>query len=95
MILTPVITGAKFTAVTATSAVFSAAMVAGQFWQFTSSTNCWIKQGATPTAVVGTVANLFVPANVVVTLSGSNGADLAVIRDSADGKASLVGCATF
>lgn len=98
MIITPVTSKSKVvTAVTATAASFSAGMVAGssQFWRFVSTTNCWILQGATPTAVANTVGNMLVPAGQEVYLDGRNGADVSVVRDTADGHASLTPVTTY
>lgn len=77
--------------VTAVSARFGAVMSdPNATWAFVSSTACWITQDgtSTPTAVAGAAANLFVPANTIVYLAAIGG-DVAVIRDAADGKASL------
>lgn len=95
MIVSPITSSALTSTVTATSAVFSATMIAKSFYQFVSNTACWIKQGTAPTAVVNTAGNVFVPANTLVILDGGNGVDLAVIRDAADGRASLTGCKTY
>jgi len=76
-----------------TSAQFAniVAMAAKQTYLFVSTTACWIQQGANPTAAA-TPGSMFVPANVQVLIDGALGAKLAVIRDAADGKASLTRC---
>lgn len=75
--------------VLAASGVFGAVMTnANVTWAFVSSTACWITQGVAPVAVAGNPGNLYVPANTIVLLA-SLGGDVAVIRDAADGKATL------
>lgn len=88
--LFPVITSADEVAVGVASAQFAAitTMAVGQFFLFVSSTACWIKPGANPTASAG-AGSMYVPANFPIVVDGSLGAKLAVIRDAADGKASL------
>lgn len=97
MIITPVTLSAKTSTVTAAAAAFSAGMLntSNAFWLFSSSTNCWISQGATPTAVAGAAGNTFVGAGQQVYLDGRNGADVSVVRDTADGKASLTKVTTY
>ena len=74
-------------AVGGTSAAFGT-MAADTLYTFVSSTACWIAQGDTPTASAG-AGSMYVPANVTVVLNGSDGAECAVIQDTAAGKASL------
>ena len=88
MTLTPYTAGSDSTTVTVASAQFTLTLAATYVYLFVSSTNCWISQGANPTASAAD-ANMFVPANVLVTIDGATGAKLAVIRDTVDGKASL------
>lgn len=95
MVISPDTTTALTTTVTVASATFSATMVAKEFWLFTSSTNCWIKQAAVPVAVAAAAANMYVPANTLVVIDGRCGANIAVIRDTADGRASLTRLLTF
>lgn len=76
------------TAVAATAATSGLTMVAGRTYLFVSNTDCYIKQGATPTATAAD-GSMFVPSRVPIELSGDNGAALSIIRDTADGKASL------
>ncbi len=75
-------------AVTVAAATMTPTMTKQETWIFVSSTNCWIAQGAAPTAVAAD-GNMFVPAGAVITISGKSGAKLSVIRDTADGKCSL------
>lgn len=90
MITSPIPSTSLEKAVGATSVPFLAAMVAGQFYMFVSSTNCWIAQGATGTTTASAGAgSMFVPANTIVLLNGHVGVECAVIEDSVSGKASL------
>lgn len=84
----PVTNTSDSTAVGAASAQFAPDLAAGQTWLFVSSTACWIAQGANPTAAASD-GNMFVPAGVQVMIDGAGGEKLAVIRDTADGRASL------
>lgn len=70
--------------VTASSAK-AQAMVAGEKYRIVSTTNCWIKFGADPTASAAD-GNIYLPANlpIYVVASGAN-VVCAVIRDTADG----------
>ena len=81
-------------AVTVASATFATLVMGAQtYYLFTSTTNCWIKQSAAGTAAVaGAATNMFWPANTVLFVSGNFGAKLSVIRDAADGSASLTPC---
>ena len=85
---TPVTLLSETENVTAVSAAYAMALAPGRYYVFVSSTACWIKQGAAPTASAAD-GSMYVPAGVVVVLSGNDGVALAVIRDAADGKASL------
>lgn len=87
---TPITAMADSSTVTASSQQFGTitAMAVGQFFLFISSTNCWIKQGLNPTATAAD-GSMFVTANTPVFLRGDDGVKLAVIRDAADGTASL------
>jgi phage tail sheath gpL-like len=55
MILSPDISSSLKVAVTATRAEFASTMGVHEYWVFTSSTNCWIKQ-ANPTGTITCVA---------------------------------------
>lgn len=94
MILSPDTTTSDSTAVTAASATFTPTMIATEMWLFVSTTNCWIAQGAAPTAAAAD-GNMFVTANTVIVINGTAGAKLAVIRDTADGRASLTRVVAF
>lgn len=50
-----------------------------------STTDCWIAFGTSPTAVVGTDANQFLPANVVWTIKWTPGDKVGVIQNVASG----------
>lgn len=94
MVITPDTSTSLEAAVSGTSARFGAAMAATQpgqqFWVFVANTACWIKQGATGSVVASAAAgSMYVPANTIVIIDAIGGADLAVIEDSAAGKASL------
>lgn len=67
-------------------------MVVRSFYLFTCTTNCWIKQSDAGTAATVGAGSMFWPANVPLFLAGKYGAKLSVIRDTADGKASLTPC---
>ncbi len=86
----PITASSDSSTVTVSSQQFGTivAMAPGQFFAFVSSTACWIKQAADPTASAAD-GSMFVPAGVIVMIDGTNGVKLAVIRDAADGKASL------
>jgi hypothetical protein len=64
------------------------AMAAGQRFRFISTTACWIKQAANPTASAA-AGSMYVAAGELVNVKGDHGAKLAVIRASADGIATL------
>ncbi len=87
-LLFPLISTSIVQAVGAASAQFSATMAAGELWSFQSTTNCFIAQGANPTAAAanGSVA---VAAGQLVLIDGALGAKLAVIQQAAGGSASL------
>lgn len=82
---------ADFSTVTAASQTFGTvnAMKPGQFFMFASTTNCWIKQSDAGTAATAGAGSMFVPANTIIFIAGKYGLKLSVIRDTADGKASL------
>lgn len=94
MILSPDTTTSDSTTVTIASATFTPTMTDTDMWLFACNTDCWIAQGAAPTAAVAD-ANMFVPANTVVVINGRAGAKLAVIRDAVDGRASLTRAVAF
>lgn len=96
MIITPVPSKSKVvTAVTATAASFGAAMTSGQFWALTSTTNCWVAQADTPVAVANTAGSTLLAAGRTIYLDGRNGVDASVVRDTADGHASLTPVMVF
>jgi hypothetical protein len=92
--MTPDTTTSLVVTVTSTADTFGVSMAPLDFWTFVCTTDCWILQGETPVAVADpdlvTEFGMFVPAGVTLTLSGKGGADLSVVRDTADGVAVLV-----
>jgi hypothetical protein len=79
-----------FVAVGAVSAQFPlGTMSAGHLFVFSSSTDCWIAQGANPTAAKA-AGSMFVQKGALVYIDGAQGARLAVLQDAAGGNASLV-----
>lgn len=86
--LSPDTTTSDSQAVGAVATTMAPTMGVADRWLFVSSTNCWIAQGAAPTAAAAD-GSMFVPANVFVTISGKGGAKLSVIQASAAGTASL------
>lgn len=65
------------------------AMRAGSKYRLISSTNCWVKFGADPTAVAATDGNIYMQANVpLYVVATSPDLVCAVIRDTADGNLS-------
>lgn len=92
-VLTPVTSASVATSVTATAASSSLTMAAGRWYRFIATTACWIKQAAA--ATIGTTpatagsGSMFVAASEVVFLSGTNGDTLSMIRNAADGTATL------
>lgn len=79
--------------VTSVAANIATALDTTQFpgvavWIYVANTDSWIAQGASPTASAG-AGSMFVPARLPVLVDGANGSHVSVIRDSADGRASL------
>lgn len=87
-IFSPVSSSSIVKAVGAASVAFGATMEAKEVWGFSSTTNCFIAQGATPTASAGN-GSVAVAAGQLVIIDGGVGADLAVIQQAAGGFASL------
>jgi len=86
--LAPDTTTSDSQAVGAVAATMAPTMTASERWLFVANTDCYIKQGAAPTATAGD-GSMFVPAGVFVVISGLGGAKLSVIQASAGGTASL------
>ncbi len=84
----PVTSSSDLTAIGAAAATFALSMEPGLCYLFVANTDCFVLQGANPTATAAD-GSMFVPSRSAVVLSGDNGAKLSVIRDTADGKASL------
>lgn len=76
--------------VTSSSQVFSVAMATGEWYVFTSTVACYIKQGApTPTASAADGSTI-ISAGESVIIKGDLGSKLAVIRiGTTDGEATL------
>lgn len=90
MQVSPVIAQALPLAVGVASGSFTTVMIVKQHYLFTCTAACWIKQGTgAQTAQASTAANLLVPANTPILISGDNGNTLAAIQDTAGGNATL------
>lgn len=81
----PNTTASQSTAIGAAAANVATALVPGKRYEFTANTNCYIKQGSSPTATAG-AGSMYVPAGRVVPIHGSRGAIISAIRDTADGR---------
>lgn len=81
--------GALFVAVAVGSAQLASALLPGRIYQFTSSTNCYFKQGVGAQTAAAAANNIFAPAGTIFFIHGSNGTHLSVIRQTADGVATL------
>jgi hypothetical protein len=86
---------AQYVAVGAASAKFATAMVPGQLYRFSSSTNCWVKIAVTGGAAAADTANnhyCHAGASLILKNPEVSEADesfVHVIRDTADGDATL------
>lgn len=87
-VATLVVSTSKRSTVTATSQQINIPMLTNRLYALTSTTACYIKQGANPTATAGDASSL-VAAGGTVVVHGGDGAVLAVIRASADGECTL------
>ncbi len=82
--------GALFVAVVVGSvALATEELLPGKIYQFVSSTNCFIKQGTGAQTAAAAAGNIFCPLGTPFYIHGSNGDSLSVIRNSADGVATL------
>lgn len=88
-LLSPVTGTSELVAVVTASTAFTLVMNTNEFYMFMSTTTCFIKQSNGATAATAATGSMMVPANIPVRISGNNGSRLTVIRDAADGKASL------
>ncbi len=87
---TAIVPQCKAINVTNASTEFGLTLMPNIDYVIVSSTAAWIKQAASnPVAVAGDPANMYIPANTLIYVSGDNGAEIAIIRDAADGKASI------
>lgn len=93
MVISPVTSTTITIAVSGTAASFSTVMASdsGRRYEFISTTNCWIAQGATPTAAANANGSKYVPAGLPVIIDANVGATLSVVQDSAAGHACLTG----
>jgi hypothetical protein len=87
----PLSSSSDSTTVDGTSRTFSQTLANGQKYLFVSTTNCWLKQGTTPTASAAD-GSMFWPANTPLIIDGGVGPTLAVIQATAGGTASLTIC---
>lgn len=79
-----------YTAVGATATDFpTLVMLTGHWYAFSANTDCWIQQGATPTAAKA-AGSMFVSKGTIILIDGAQGPELSVVQDSASGAASLV-----
>lgn len=81
--------GSLFVAVEVGSAALATELLPGKVYLFCSSTNCFFKQGFGAQTAAAAADNVFAPAGAEFFIHGSNGTHLSVIRDTADGKATL------
>jgi hypothetical protein len=91
MILSVDTKNAKFSTVVVGAQTIPLVMKPGKIYEFATNTNCYIKQDASgnnPAASAGDGSTL-VPAGSTRVIHGSFGDTLSVIRDTADGKATL------
>lgn len=88
--LVPVAGSSDFQGVTDTSAELAGTtMVVTGLYVFTCDVDCYVKQGATPTAAAAD-GSMLVPAGMPLLIDGAQGAELAVIRKgSSDGVCTL------
>lgn len=87
--LVPVAASSLYSTVTSSAASFSA--MTGKRYVFSSNTACFIKQGpaaGSPTAS-SAAGSMYVPSDSFITIDPKYGDTVSVIRDSADGKATL------
>ena len=82
----PVAGVSLYSTVTASSQQLT--LVASTTYILTSSTDCFIKQGANPTASAA-ATSMYVPRGLPVLIQASQGAKLAVIRIDTDGHVTL------
>jgi len=79
-----------YLAVGSASGQFATTMTEGAKYVVISTTACWAAFGADPTAQARTAANHYIPPNVPIEVVASMPSmKVALIRDSADGHASL------
>lgn len=81
--------GALSVAVVIASAELASTLLPGKVYQFCSSTACYFKQGFGAQTAAAAANNIFAPVGVPFYIHGSNGTHLSVIRDAADGRATL------
>ncbi len=89
------VTSAQYVAVATASAGFTNPMAPGAQYFFTADTDCWVKVTTTGgSAAADTADNVFVKSGMVIPLanpdaSGTTNAFVKVIRQTADGDATL------
>lgn len=79
----------EFSTVTASPQNITTTMSAGNLYLFSTTTSCWIAWGSNPTASAA-AGSLLVPAGTSLLIHGTFGPKLSILRDAADGKASIV-----
>jgi len=84
----PVTSTGDFKAVAAAAVTFDPTLAVGELWILTASTNCYIAQGAAPTASAAD-GSTYVHAGQQVLIDGDLGAKVSIIRVTADGVATL------
>lgn len=88
VMLVPVAGTSKYLAVTDTAAVIQADMTEAGVYVFTADVDCYIKQGADPTASAAN-GSMLVSAGMPVVIDGAQGAKLSVVRKADSGVATL------
>lgn len=93
--LLSVITDSDYKAVGATEVDFDVSLAEDAIYAFTTTTNCFITLHATAPAASAADASMLVCAGQTVYIEGKQGAKMSVIRDTADGKATLTRVKVF
>lgn len=90
-VLVPKLVDSEKLDVVVTSEVFATELVSGKFYEYVNTEASWITQGASDPGVTASAASgsMFVPAGRAVILFGTYGNQVAAIRDTADGEATL------
>lgn len=78
-----------YSTVTSSNQVFGISLSRGNLYLFTSTVACFITQHADTPVASAAAGSILVPAGTSILIHGNQGAKVAVIRDTADGKATL------